>query len=224
MDGYGAWFQALFLRDPKCLGVQLKPYSYAHWEVLRKFHSPYLYQQANGDPAPTTRRDLLFAVWVCSRTFKQLQRELFDWRSKLLLNWRTLGRDFAFNDSQMRVYLDDFRRVPRSLKMQHKEPPQPCAAPVSFHITRHLREHEGFTLAESWDCPIGLGRCLFMAWQEAQGEAKLVSEEMEKTEEQDKQRLQLMFAELEKHLTGMPKEQAESLRIAAAQAWGNHGN
>ena len=63
-----------------------------------------------------------------------------------------------------------------------------------------------------------------MAWQEAQGEAKLVSEEMEKTEEQDKQRLQLMFAELEKHLTGMPKEQAESLRIAAAQAWGNHGN
>ena len=224
MGQYAAWFQALFLQPPKCLGVQLKPYCYAHYEVLRKFRSPYLMQDGEGNPAPTTRKDLLFAVWVCSRTYEQLQSQLFGHRdsiSMLFLNWRTRRKEFEIGDAQMHVYMEDYKKTPKPLtQVSEGQTPKTFAAPISFHVTRHLREHEGFTNSEAWNFPMGLGRCYLLTWREAEGLQELESEQMEVTAEWDKRRVASMYAELEEKIKDMPPVEADRIRQVARAKWG----
>ena len=224
MGQYAAWFQALFLQPPKCLGIQLKPYCYAHYELLRQFKSPYLMQDGEGNPASTTRKDLLFAVWVCSRTYEQLQTQLFAHRdsiSMLFLNWRTRRKEFEIGDAQMRVYMEDYKNTPKELRqVAEGQIPKTFAAPTSFHVTHHLREHEGFTNSQAWNFPMGLGRCYLLAWREHEGLTELESEAMEATAELDKRRVAAMYAELEEKLQGVASDEAERARAYAREKWG----
>jgi len=228
MGAYRAWFQALFLLPHKCMGVQLRPYSFAHYEFLKLRSSPYLMQCQNGDPATTTRKDLLEAVWICSRTYRELKQALHNHtvgKSGLLMNWRTWRQDFAIGDAQMRTHIEDHKFLPGILKRERKENdgvPKLLSAPVSFCVTGFLRQHEGLTFDESWDFPIGLGRSLMLCWQENQGLVDLESEDDEITAALDKQRTAAKWEELETLLTSKTSEEAERIRAIAIARWGTN--
>ena len=174
---YPAWAQSIFLQPPRCLGVQLRPYSWAHYECLKRFYNPYLLTDAE-----TSRKDLLMAVWICSRTWEQLQSQLFgarDSRSMLFLNWRTRRKGFEIGDAQMRVYMADYQFIPDAWEGKGNSDKTAMGAAQSFIFTAFLMEHCHFTESQAWNCPIGRSKCYRLTWLENQGKVFIKSAQSE---------------------------------------------
>jgi hypothetical protein len=174
---YPAWSQSIFVQPPTCMGVQLKPFSWAHYECLKRFYSPYLLSGVK-----TGRPDLLRAVWICQRTWEELQRDLFhlrDVRSMLRENWRTRRQDFVHGDAQFRQYVTDYQFVPATWNEETGEMKKTMGTPLSQIMAGFLMEFRHFTESQAWNCPIARSICYRLQWLEDRGLVEINSERSE---------------------------------------------
>ena len=175
MIGYGAWFQGLFVKPPVIMGVQMKPFSIIHAVILRQMDSPYC--AVGGRP---DRGDLLAALMVCSRTYREIGRDIAPDYSKAKMMWmwlRSLGRDLVLANRQFNVYLDDFTSVPGH--GPSTKPGKPCKAMAEWHMVRVLCSEYNKQLDDAWDYPYGAARCACDCYGEANGNKTLDGPEVD---------------------------------------------
>ena len=182
MIGYGAWFQGLFVKPPVIMGVKMKPFSIIHAVVLRELGSPFC--AVGGKPE---RGDLLIALMVCSRTYREISRDIVPDLAKckyvgMLL--RSVVRNIALAQYKFAVYLDDFASVPGHGPTT--KPGKPCKAMAEWHMVRVLCSEYGISFDRAWDMPYGAARCACDCYSEANGSKTLDGPEVDAAIEQAK--------------------------------------
>jgi len=178
---YLAWSQSIFCQPRMCLGIQLQPYSWAHYECLKTFNNPYLLTDWK-----TQRPDLLQAAWICSRTWEQLRRDMFkmrDLRAMTRETWRARREGFALGDAQMRQYMEDYQFTPDAWEGKGDGVKVQMGSAASFIFVLFLMEHCHFTESQAWNCPIARSICYRMTWLENQGLIEMKSERSEREHE-----------------------------------------
>jgi len=81
-----AYFKAAIPEPYRILGLKLKPFSLGHYFILRRFECSFV----DDEKATATLEDLIFAVSVCSMSYKDflefIERKYYPWWS-VLLSW-----------------------------------------------------------------------------------------------------------------------------------------
>lgn len=174
-----AWDKALFARAPVVFGRQLLPLSLAHVRALKAMASPYV---GGGAASPV---DALIAASICSRTLAQINAEVFGaavqpwrrwWGARWLMRWRADA--FRAGHSALVEYFDEFAAQPPH-EWATGETRQ-YAAPWEYHTARVLCKVYGMSVAQAWECPVGLARCLYDTHAEAEGDETLITDQLAK--------------------------------------------
>lgn len=167
------WFQALFAAPRSVMGVRLLPLSLIHYVTLRNLGNPYVTGELRD------RGALLMALYVCSRSWIQLKRDLF-WNpsgtAMLRFAMRKLAYKFEPADESFRVYLDDYQTLPEHWTKDGDDEPSDIRAPWEFHVVRVLCGEFGMTTSEAWNTPYNLAHAYLDTWAETKGNSTLISE------------------------------------------------
>lgn len=177
------WIQALFAAAPRIAGVRLRPYSLAHNFTLRSLDNSLL-----ADGVPDKAEDLATALVVCSRSFAQIQADLFGGAQTVgqlasAIKWKR-RYSLATACASFRQYRDNFCACPDHWNEQGAKAGRNIAAPWEWHVVRVLCSQYGRTWDQAWDTPCGQGRCCFDVWAESKGDSTLVSEHEEQAIEE----------------------------------------
>lgn len=167
-----AWFQALFVSPPIICGLQLRPYSIGHEMLLAEMGSPFAYHSAQA-----TDEDLLTALQICSRTFRECQDftagRFNVWRmARWARRWHRI--DLTTAHASFRTYLADYQRVP--VREDGDTGGATIKASPYWHFVRILTSVYGYSFDAAWDCPKAVATCCADVWSESQGGKGLVSD------------------------------------------------
>lgn len=161
------WLQSLMLHPPAICGMQLKPYSLIHDLTLECLENPV----AAGGTLTDTK--LLEAVFICSRDWQGLRRDLlamddakaFSFGKKAI---KTIDED----RESFRVYVSEYKAIAPRSKSKSKDD---ACVPWQFHVARSLCGDWGFTEPQAWDMPVNRAVCYCDTKQEYDGGKSLIS-------------------------------------------------
>lgn len=176
------WLQSLFLNPPRICGRNLKPFSLYHEFLLKNLKSPLI---CGGE---YSSEDLLSAILICSLDFKECKQRLFYKPSSFrwglwILRWKYRNLNTAKESFEQ--YLSEYSLVPEHWENVNEES-KGYSAPWEMHLVHVLCKEYNCTLAEAWDMPLNLGRCLYDTWAESKGDESLISDHQYELIEQGK--------------------------------------
>ncbi|MCE5317844.1 MAG: hypothetical protein LLG04_10890 [Parachlamydia sp.] len=172
------FLSACFLSPPKMFGKRLRPFSVAHYYLLKHFRNPYLVG------GTCTKQELLFAVYICSLTWEdciawiasnsQWTDRAFWWA------WRWRKTDFAVASTSFEKYIEEFTATAeRTEKIDENGEPTKkisIALPLEWHLATFLMNELHFSESEAWNMPFNRARCYFDVIAERGGDDTLMSE------------------------------------------------
>lgn len=160
---------------PRVLGLRLAPLTVGHLQLLLSLESPFA--GIDRDPTPD---DFFTAVFVCSRPFRESDRNLSKWWLPWFFRfwaWRVkhLGLVLGVELSRFRTWFEAQVAMP-----EFRAPPEQglqtrsAGAPGPYIRTLFLMTVLRFNQDEALDCPVARANALYAAWADWEGRAELL--------------------------------------------------
>lgn len=192
-----SYFKAACQDPPKCIGLQLRPYSLGHHVSLHAANSSFL----NGSGALFT--DLILGVFICSQSWAEWQAWRQSWKLPVFLRvWGWMYRKFDVKAEGERFagYLRDGETIPElSVPGSGKTLVSPWENRIKLFLVRELR----LSAAEAMDYPLALAWQEYCAHGEREGFLTLLSDA-------EKESLDFVHSDRCKEMLRKAKEQAQS--------------
>lgn len=160
--------------DPwRIMGVQLLAFRTGHKRILQRTKSPFLFK----DAGELKVQHLIFALWVCSRSFAEAEKGQFSlvWRIWAWRIARMLERNEELFYSRVEMffqYMAEANAKPKSMRPTKREgepEPEITFAPSLMILKRDLMGKHGYAPAEFWELPIRLANYERFAQLEEEG-------------------------------------------------------
>ena len=175
MSPIETWVTALFCRSSALVfGKRLLPLSLSHLLCLRALECNPVY----GDDEP---HQMAIAVCICSRTYEQIRRDIFDLQKIAEKELSKIGRNILRYDierekKKLIQYFENGGICP-----DHWEPVgkkiESVRAPWELHVVRVLCSVYGLSLSEAMNYPAAAGRSLYDVDAESRGADSLKTDE-----------------------------------------------
>ena len=155
---------------PRCIGLQLRPYSLGHHITLRAYDSTFL----NGQPPVYS--DLVLGVFICSQPWRGWQEWKDSWKFPVFLKiWGWLNRRFhvEHESEKFAAYLSAGQECPEvNVPANARSLEAAWESRLRLFLIRELRlSHE-----EAMDYPLALAWQDYCAWGEEAGRITLLSD------------------------------------------------
>jgi hypothetical protein len=169
------FFKAVFVEPPQICGRKLLPYSLAQDYFLRNIGNPYVVGGQLNEEA------LLVAIFVCSLTYKQIRKYVYDphwFRAGLwFLKWKF--RKLSIASESFQAYFQEYNDIPEHFDHvpSDDEENMPVKAddrseyggPWQYHLVHILCREYGLSIDDAWDTGITTARCYYDIWAESTG-------------------------------------------------------
>lgn len=161
------------LIPPKCLGLQLLPFSLGHVDLLTAIEHPVVLAGVNQlSPA-----DVAAAAWICSHDYENGARLYRSGRAarelrRLGLKWGARMSGFQAQRETLLEYLTTYFMTPP--RWDPKTPPQPVI-PWHLSVFAAIQRDLKYTPSELWNMPLPRALELFAAVAVNRGDDSLVS-------------------------------------------------
>ncbi len=168
-----AYVQAAIPEPFRILGLKLKPFSFGHYLILKRFDCAFVSEVQ----ASATRDDLIFCVLVCSMSHDEFLK--FIERKDIIKQIRKWGRRIGWFDLKekallLQQYIDQGTQQPKFWIL--KEDDKPGGAHWSQVIATTLRGKVGYTRDDLMNCPLTQAFSDFYKHAEECGVIRLMTE------------------------------------------------
>lgn len=169
------WWKSIAPDVTYCLGERLEPFSPGHWILLNRLESPFLTGKQ------TTYADLMDAVYVCARTFKdgyyglnspEFKRFVRRWNRRL--KWFGLRSvDVKTATAVMQAHIANGLRWPIMRANTVNTDGLDCASPMVQCLLVHLTSKLHQDIEKILDLPFGFCYRLYATASEMTGHVRL---------------------------------------------------
>ena len=164
------YFKAAHPNPPRCIGLQLRPYSLGHHVALRASDSSFL--KGDGE----VYRDLILGVFICSQTWAEWHAWRRSWKLPVFLKiWGWCYRKFDIKSEYERFveYLKEGEAVPElSVPMKGRTLVSSWENRIKLFLVREM----GLKVDEAMDYPLALAWEEYCAFGEREGFLTLTSD------------------------------------------------
>lgn len=169
------YFKAAHPSPPRCIGLQLRPYSLGHHVTLYASNSPFL-TSPSSVPIRDAFHSLVMGVFVCSQPWRELNDWLTSWKLPLFLKlW-----GFAYRKFDMRAESERFQEyIARGeLKPELQSPDNgvPLVSRWESRLKMFMVRELRLTIDEAMDYPLSLAWEEYCAHGETAGTITLMSD------------------------------------------------
>jgi len=164
---------AVFGRAFPVMGVRLLPLRLGHWRLLEILDSPFVYRAPDGIE-PASARDLIVAVAICSRSYRDARWLLRHPAALAVLAWwwgvRHARLDLAQECHYFREYFGAWTAYPQRRKVEGEHP---SAMPTSVRLAWLVSTR--MAIARAWEFP-AIEAMEFLAIEDEKSGGRFVSD------------------------------------------------
>lgn len=181
-DWVSPWWQAALLPDRWVVcGIEVRPISVWHMFALENLQNHYI---CGGG----CDRDDAAELLAVSRLDWESGRRLFADRSYQRRQLRDVCREIAeikwpAVDAECVSYVAQCTRTAHAWSAKTEGTPQMAGGPCEWHLLSFLTQGNPTSLADAWNMPYAVARCLYDAYAESRGWCHLMKPEYQRMEE-----------------------------------------